>query len=63
MVFLVEAKLSDVRLSPSLASMQKATGAAHAFQVVRDIPYAEADAFSHQTPVVVSARSFLSQLF
>ena len=61
--FLVEAKLSDVRLSPSLASMQKATGAAHAFQVVRDLPYVDADAFSRPTPVAVSARSFLSQLF
>ena len=61
--FLVEAKLSDVRLSPALASMQKATGAAHAFQVVRDLPYADADAFSHRDPISVSARSFLSQLF
>ena len=61
--FLVEAKLSDVRLSPALASMQKATGAAHAFQVVRDLPYVDADAFSHRDPISVSARSFLSQLF
>ena len=61
--FLVEAKLSDIRLSPALASMQKATGAAHAFQVVRDLPYADADAFSHRDPISVSARSFLSQLF
>lgn len=61
--FLVEAKLSDARLSPALAAMQKATGAAHAFQVVRDLPYVDADAFSRRTPVAVSARSFLSQLF
>lgn len=61
--FLVEAKLSDARLAPALAAMQKATGAAHAFQVVRDRPYADADAFSRRTPVAVSARSFLSQLF
>lgn len=43
--------------------MQRATGAAHAFQVVRDLPYEDADAFSHRAPVAVSARSFLSQLF
>lgn len=61
--FLVEAKLSDTHLSPALAAMQKATGAAHAFQVVRDLPYVDADAFSRRTPVAVSARSFLSQLF
>ena len=42
---------------------QKATGAAHAFQVVRDIPYSEADAFSYREPIAVSAQSFLSQLF
>ena len=61
--FLVEAKLSDARLSPALAAMQEATGAAHAFQVVRDLPYVDADAFSRRSPVAVSARSFLSQLF
>ena len=42
---------------------QKATGAAHAFQVVRDLPYSEADAFSYREPIAVSAQSFLSQLF
>ena len=43
--------------------MQEATGAAHAFQVVRGLPYVDADAFSRHIPVAVSARSFLSQLF
>ena len=47
----------------SLVLMQKATGAAHAFQVVRDLPYAGADAFSYREPIAVSAQSFLSQLF
>ncbi len=61
--FLAEAKTSETMLSPALASMQKATGAAHAFQVVRDLPYANVDAFSFKAPVAVSARSFLSQLF
>ncbi len=61
--FLAEAKTSDTKISPALALMQKATGAAHAFQVVRDLPYAGADAFSHHEPIAVSAQSFLSQLF
>ena len=43
--------------------MQKATGAVHAFQVVRDLPYSGADAFSYREPIAVSAQSFLSQLF
>ena len=47
----------------ALTAMQKATGAAHAFQVVRDLPYSGADAFSYREPIAVSAQSFLSQLF
>ena len=43
--------------------MQKATGAVHAFQVVRDLPYSGAGAFSYREPIVVSAQSFLSLLF
>jgi hypothetical protein len=43
--------------------MQKATGAACAFQIVRDMPFADVDAFSYTTPVAISARGFLSQLF
>ena len=61
--FLAEAKTSETMLSPTLASMQKATGAAHAFQIVRDLPYANVDAFSFKAPIAVSARGFLSQLF
>lgn len=61
--FLAEAKVSDTRISTTLATMQKATGAAHAFQVVRDLPFADIDAFSCKTPIAISARGFLSQLF
>ncbi|MBQ7189842.1 MAG: ATP-binding protein [Kiritimatiellae bacterium] len=61
--FLAEAKISDATPSRALAVMQKRTGAAHAFQIVRDLPYTEVDAFSFHVPVAVSARSFLSQLF
>jgi predicted AAA+ superfamily ATPase len=60
--FLVEVKQSDVTLSPSLAHFQRATGAAHAFQVVLDLDYVNADCFSRHEPVVVPARTFLAQL-
>ncbi len=61
--FLAEIKASDANLSPSLAFFQQATGAEHAFQVVFDVPYVEADCFSRHDPVVVPAKTFLSQLF
>lgn len=60
--FLVEVKLSDRALSPALARFQRQVGAAHAFQVVLDLPFVDADCFSHKGPVVVPARTFLSQL-
>ena len=37
------------------------TGAAHAFQIALDLPYIEADAFEHRSPVRVPAVSFLTQ--
>ena len=60
--FLVEAKLSDTALSPSLAHFQRQTGAVHAFQVVLNLPYVAADCFTRKDPVVVPARTFFSQL-
>lgn len=60
--FLVEVKKSDESISPNLAFYQKATGARHAFQVVYDAPYVDVDCFSRTDPVVVPARTFLSQL-
>ena len=47
---------------PALARMQKALGAPHAFQAVMDLPYADADPFSRPDPVIVPARTLLSQL-
>jgi hypothetical protein len=62
--FLVEVKEHDDALSPSLARFQEALGAPFAFQVVRDLPYVEADCFARpRGPTVVPARTFLSQLF
>ncbi len=60
--FLAEVKKGDEMLSPALGYFQQVTGASHAFQVVLDIPYVEADCFSQSDPVIVPARTFLSQL-
>ena len=60
--FLVEVKMSDTALSPSLAYFQAGTGATHAFQVVINLPFEQADCFSALHPIVVPARTFLSQL-
>ncbi len=60
--FLVEVKQSETHLAPALGLMQAQTGAAHAFQVVIDAPYVEADCFAHRKPVSAPARTFLSQL-
>jgi len=60
---LVEAKTSDERLGPSLAHFQEQTGAPHAFQVILEAEYVEADCFARRgKPLVVPARTFLSQL-
>lgn len=60
--FLVEVKLSGDSLSPALKDFQCDLGAQHAFQVVVNLPYEDVDCFSIRTPVVVPARTFLSQL-
>jgi predicted AAA+ superfamily ATPase len=61
--FLVEVKSSENKgLSKSLFYYQNATQAPHAFQVVFDRDYIEADCFSYNEPVIVPAKTFLSQL-
>jgi len=60
---LVEAKKSEEDISASLAHFQKQTRAPYAFQVVLDSAYVDADCFAHPgPPIVVPARTFLSQL-
>jgi hypothetical protein len=59
---LVEAKTAERSLSPALAHFQRATGAAHALQVVGNLAPVDADCFSRTAPTVVPARTFLSQL-
>lgn len=60
--FLVEVKSSDTRLSEALGYFQKSTKAKHAFQAVIDLPYVKADCFARNDPIVVPARTLLSQL-
>lgn len=59
---LVEVKQADTQLSPNLAYFQKATGTQHAFQVVMDLEYEPINCFDYTRPVVVPAKTFLSQL-
>jgi predicted AAA+ superfamily ATPase len=60
--FLVEVKTKDAALSDSLTYFQKATRAKHAFQAVHELPYVNADCFEVSHPIVVPARTLLSQL-
>jgi len=60
--FLVEVKMSDKTLSSPLGCFQAQTNAQHAFQVVMNLPYQQVDCFRIHRPVVVPARTFLSQL-
>lgn len=60
--FLVEVKRADTRLTEDLDYFQQATGARHAMQVVLDQPFVRADPFSRNDPIVVPARTLLSQL-
>jgi len=61
--FLVEVKLSSKKgISKKLFYFQNKTGAKHAFQVVFDMDYIDSDCFVHTKPIIVPARTFLSQL-
>ena len=61
--FLAEVKSSgQAGLSRSLSLFQEQTGAEHAFQIGFDLPYEDADCFAHRGPIIVPAKTFLSQL-
>lgn len=61
--FLVEVKLSSKGgMSKNLVYFQKKIKAKHAFQTVFDMDYVSADCFKHPEPIIVSARTFLTQL-
>lgn len=58
----VEVKASDAHLAPALGYFQRQTRAKFAFQAVIDLPFEPVDCFSVNAPVVVPARTLLSQL-
>jgi uncharacterized protein len=61
--FLVEAKYrNNHSISSSLKYFQKATNCKHAFQVVIDLPYVDKSCFNITKPIIVPAKTFLSQL-
>jgi predicted AAA+ superfamily ATPase len=60
--FLVECKKKDDRLSDSLSYFQKQTAAPHAFQAILEMDYVNSDCFSRKDPVIVPAKTLLSQL-
>lgn len=61
--FLVEVKQSDTALHGPLAHFQRQLDAPHAFQVVIDAEHVAADCFARRgDPIVVPARTFLTQL-
>ena len=60
--FLVEVKQADKSLSTSLGYFQKQIQAPHAFQVVLNADYEDANCFDFSQPVIVPAKTFLSQL-
>ena len=60
---LVEVKLSDEHLTPALPFFQEQLKAPHAFHVVMNAAFVDADCFSRQNgPLVVPAKTLLSQL-
>jgi hypothetical protein len=59
--FLVEVKSRGHQLSPNLAYFQEQTDAQHAFQIVLENQYVDVDCFNRNKPVIVPARTFLSQ--
>ncbi|MEA3347225.1 MAG: ATP-binding protein [Candidatus Auribacterota bacterium] len=61
--FLVEVKLSPKSgISKNLTYFQDKIKAKHAFQVVFDMEYVSKDCFKHTKPIIVPARTFLTQL-
>ena len=61
--FLVEVKYSgNQSISENLYRFQKQLQAEHAFQVVFDMPYVDADCFKFHEPIIVPVTTFLSQL-
>jgi uncharacterized protein len=60
--FLVEIKTKAKGISSALYHFQEQTKAPHAFQVAFDLPFVNRDCFQEKGPILVPARTFLSQL-
>lgn len=60
--FLIEVKTKAKGLNSALYRFQEETGAAHAFQVAFDLPFVNKNCFEEKKPILVPARTFLSQL-
>jgi predicted AAA+ superfamily ATPase len=61
--FFVEVKSAGAkRLSPQLEYFQRQTQASHSFQVAFDLEYVDRDCFEADRPVIVPAKTLLSQL-
>lgn len=61
--FLAKVKTSGAtRLTRNLTYFMRQTGAKHAFQVAIDLPFVERNCFEIRQPVIVPAKTFLSQL-
>ena len=60
---LVEVKTSaKAKFSRHPAIFQEKTGVTHALQVAMDMDYVEQDCFAVKKPIIVPAKTFLSQL-
>ena len=61
--FIVEVKSSGNKaISKWLYYYQKKLNVAHAFQIGFDLPYIDQDCFQKTGPIIVPAKTFLSQL-
>ncbi len=60
--FLVEVKTKAKGLNSALYRFLEETNASHAFQVAFDLPFIQKDCFEEKGPILVPARTFLSQL-
>jgi len=61
--FILEVKYSNNQgISPALHYYQELTKAPHAFQVVIDLPFVNKNCFAINEPIIVPAKTFLSQL-
>ena len=59
---IVEAKCSDKSMSKNVEHFQAQAKATHAFQVVNAMKYVDRDCFEYDNPMVVLAKTLLSQL-